>query len=111
MFVNSIMNIYFSAFVMLLLEYFVLLKLFRRNKYLEKISLFVAPLMVLAGYFISKKILKREPTIAEFFLFITLLELPLALKGYDITPDAKVWERMIVAGTFGAFSYSIGKLA
>jgi len=104
------MNIYFSAFVMLLLEFFVLLKLFKRNKNLEKISLLVAPLMVLVGYFISKKIIRREPTIAELFIFIALLELPLALKGYDITPDAKVWERMIVAGTFGAFSYSIGKL-
>ena len=39
-----------------------------------------------------------------------LLELPLALKGYDITPNAQIWERMIVAGTFGAFSYSLGKL-
>jgi positive regulator of sigma E activity len=105
------MNIYFAALVMFLLEYFVLLKLFKRSERLEKISLIVAPLMMIVGYYAAKYVLKREPTIAEFFIAIMALEVPLALRGYKITPDAKVWERMIVAGTFGAFSYSVSKLA
>ena len=102
------MNIYVSAFVMFILEYFILLKLFKRSKKLEKISLIVAPLMVLTGYYIFKFIFKREPTLGEFFTTISILELPLALKGYDIEPDANVWERMTVAGVFGTFSYAMG---
>ena len=102
------MNIFLSALVMFMLEYFVLLKLYKRSKKLQDVSLVVAPLMILVGYYLFKTFMKREPTLAEYFLTITLLELPLAIRGYDIKPDAKIWERLLVAGSFGMVSYGIG---
>lgn len=102
------MNIFVSALVMFILEYYVLLNLYKRSQKLQKISLVVAPLMILVGYYLFKIFMKREPSLAEYFLTICLLELPLAIRGYDIKPDAKVWERMLVAGSFGMVSYGIG---
>ncbi len=102
------MNIFVSALVMFILEYFVLLNLYKRSQKLQNISLVVAPLMILVGYYLFKTFMKREPSLAEYFLTICLLELPLAIRGYDIKPDAKIWERLLVAGSFGMVSYGIG---
>ena len=102
------MNIFVAALFMFVLEYFVLLKLYRRSQKLQKVSLVVAPLMILVGYYLFKIFMKRDPTLAEYFITICLLELPMAIRGYDIKPDAKVWERMLVAGSFGMVSYGIG---
>ena len=102
------MNIFVSVLVMFILEYFVLLKLYRRSQKLQKVSLVVAPLMILVGYYLFKILMKREPSLVEYFLTICLLELPLVIRGYDIKPDAKIWERLLVAGSFGMVSYGIG---
>jgi hypothetical protein len=37
------------------------------------------------------------------------MELPLALNGYKISPDASVIERLVVASTFGVTASLIGK--
>lgn len=104
------MNPFVLISVMFLIEHFVLLRLYRRSPSLETISLVVAPLMAFVGYMIAKGFLKRDPTLGEYFLIIAALELPLALRGYEIRPDAPVWERVLVAGTFGTVSYAVAKL-
>ena len=52
------MNIFLSALVMFMLEYFVLLKLYKRSKKLQDVSLVVAPLMILVGYYLFKTFMK-----------------------------------------------------
>ena len=91
-----------GAIVMLLLEYFVLLRLYKRSKSLEMISLVVAPLMILvANYF--------AVTPVQLFIAFIIMELPLSLKGYKITPDASLLERLVVASTFGVTASLVGK--
>lgn len=91
-----------GAVVMLLLEYFVLLRLYTRTRRLQVISLIVAPLMILiANYFVV--------TPAKLFLAFVAMELPLSLIGYKITPDASIIERVVVASAFGVTSSLIGR--
>lgn len=91
-----------GALVMLLFEYFVLLRLYRRTPSLEMISLVVAPLMILvANYFAA------TPT--QLFLAFLIMELPLSMYGYKLTPDASIVERLVVASTFGVTASLIGK--
>ena len=96
---------------MLFLEYFVLLRLYKRKADLRVISLILASAMamaiiaVLIGYFFKKKM----PTIFEIFIIVLLMELPLSLKGYEIQPDVSIIGRMIVAGVFGSFSYVLSE--
>ena len=91
-----------GAIVMLLLEYFVLLRLYKRTPSLELVSLIVAPLMILvANYF--------AVTPVQLLIAFVLMELPLSLKGYKITPDASLLERLVVASTFGVTASMIGK--
>ena len=91
-----------GALVMVLFEYFVLLRLYRRSHTLEMISLVVAPLMILlANYFAD------TPT--KLFVAFLLMELPLSLMGYKIFPDASIVERLVVASTFGVTASLIGK--
>jgi hypothetical protein len=35
------------------------------------------------------------------FIVLVLLELPLSLYGYELTPDASIPERLVVAGSVG----------
>jgi len=66
------------------------------------ISLVVAPLMILlANYFAS------TPT--QLFIAFLIMELPLSLYGYNISPNASVIERLVVASTFGVTASLIGK--
>jgi hypothetical protein len=90
-----------GAIVMLLFEYFVLLRLYKRSPRLEIISLIVAPLMVLVASYFAK-------TPVQLFVAFLLMELPLSLVGYKITPDASLIERLVVASTFGVTSSMIG---
>ena len=91
-----------GAIVMLLLEYFVLLRLYKRTPSLELVSLIVAPLMILvANYF--------AVTPVQLLIAFVLMELPMSLKGYKITPDASLLERLVVASTFGVTASMIGK--
>jgi hypothetical protein len=87
---------------MLLLEYFVLLRLYKRSKSLQVISLIVAPLMVLVANMFAE-------TPIRLFIVFALMELPLALNGYEIVPDASILERIVVASAFGVSSSLIGK--
>jgi hypothetical protein len=102
-----------SALIMFILEYFVLLKLYKRPKNIETISLIVAPLMIVVALWITLLIQKQFKltldTInpAVLFFVLVLLELPLSLYGYELTPNASILERVIVAGTFGVASVLI----
>jgi len=91
-----------GAIVMLLFEYFVLLRLYKRSRSLEIISLIVAPLMILIANYFAK-------TPVQLFAAFLIMELPLALNGYKISPDASVIERLVVASTFGVTASLIGK--
>ena len=91
-----------GAIVMFFFEYFVLLRLYKRTQSLEMISLVIAPLMILlANYFAS------TPT--QLFIAFLIMELPLSLYGYNISPNASVIERLVVASTFGVTASLIGK--
>jgi hypothetical protein len=91
-----------GAIVMFLFEYFVLLRLYKRSQSLAILSLVVAPLMILlANYFAS--------TPVQLFIAFLIMELPLSLNGYKISPDASVIERLVVASTFGVTASLIGK--
>ena len=97
------MNLNFKgALVMLMFEYFVLLRLYKRTQSLELISLVVAPLMILFANYFAK-------TPVQLFIAFTLIELPLSLMGYEITPNASLLERLVVASTFGVTASLIGK--
>lgn len=102
-----------SALVFLFFEYFFLLKLYRRSKTLETISLIVAPIITVIGLWISLFIQKqlnitpgRLNPIVLFVVFASL-ELPLSIYGYEIQPNASILERIIVVGTFGTASVLI----
>jgi uncharacterized membrane protein YoaK (UPF0700 family) len=43
------------------------------------------------------------------FVVLVLLELPLSLYGYELTPNASVLERLIVAGVVGVSSVLIAQ--
>jgi hypothetical protein len=94
---------------MFLFEYFVLIQVYKRSKNLEVISLIVAPLMIVVALYLSLWINKGKFNPFILFLVLVLLELPLSLYGYKITPDASVIERIIVAGSFGVVSVIIAK--
>ena len=91
-----------GAIVMLLLEYFVLLRLYKRTKSLQVVSLIVAPLMVLVANVFAD-------TPIRLFIVFALMELPLSIVGYKIVPDASILERIVVASAFGVSSSLIGK--
>ena len=102
-----------SASIMLLLEYFVLLRLYTRSKKLETISLILAPTMIVIGLWLTLFIQNqfqitpgRINPIVSFIVFV-ILEIPLALYGYDLTPNASMLERMVIAGTFGTISIMV----
>lgn len=108
-FKKNILRFILPGIIMLFLEYFVLLRLYKRKANLHIISLVLATVMailsVVIGYFFKKKM----PSIFEVFIIVLLMELPLSLKGYEITPDATIIERMVVAGVFGGFSYALSE--
>ena len=112
-----------SAFIMFLFEFFVLLRLYKRSKILEYISLLVAPLMIVLALFITN-IIQKSFTITNLtdmkksityvnplilFFVLVLLELPLSLYGYELTPNASIPERLIVAGVFGVSAVLIAQ--
>jgi hypothetical protein len=97
-----------SAFIMFLLEYFVILKIYQRSKTLEIVSLIVAPLIIILGILITKQLDKSLSPLKLFIVF-ALLELPFSLYGYQITPNANILERVIVVGSFGVVSVITAK--
>jgi len=58
-------------------------------------------MILLANYFAA--------TPVQLFIAFILMELPLSLMGYKITPDASILERLVVASTFGVTASMIGK--
>lgn len=105
-----------SAIVMFLFEYFVLLKVYTRSQKLQTISLIFAPLMIIIAQYISHLlqtntnlfVKSRVDPIALFVAF-ALLELPLSIMGYDISPNASILERVVVASGFGVVSTIVGQ--
>lgn len=100
-----------SALVMLILEYFVLLNVYKRSSTLQTISLVVAPVMialaVVITYWLNPFTTYINPLI--LFVILVLLELPLSLYGYELYPPASLAERLIVAGTFGTAAVLISQ--
>lgn len=105
-----------SAVVMFVLEYFVLLKIYKRSKKLENISLIFAPSMIIIAQYIAH-LLQQNTNLFEkdrinpiaLFIAFGLLELPLATYGYELTPNASILERVVVASGFGVVSTIIGQ--
>lgn len=105
-----------AAIIMFIFEYTILLPLYKRDEKLQKTSLIVAPLMIIIALYIANLLQTytnlfmkdRLDPIAVFLSFI-LLELPLSIKGYKITPNASIIERLVVAGTFGLVSVLIAQ--
>ena len=102
-----------AGLVMLLLEYFVLLRIYKRSSSLHNISLILAFTMMFIGVFIVEYMYKikkiKIPAISYVFIFVVLMEIPLSYIGYDLEPEAAFWERLIVAGSFGTVAYGISK--
>ncbi len=104
-----------SALIMFLFEAFILLRVYQRSSYLQKVSLIVAPLFVIVGLGITiwfQRIFQITPNVINpFILFIVLMliELPFSIYGYEIKPNASIPERMIVAGSFGVTSVIIAQ--
>ena len=103
-----------SALIMFLLEYFVLLRIYKRSPSLQKISLVVAPMMIILALFLtdlistnfinpksSSKVSSMNFNPLLLFIILVLLELPLSLYGYELTPNASIPERLVVAGSVG----------
>lgn len=113
MYIDILQKAFLSGIIMLLLEYFVLLRIYKRDKSLHNISLFFAFTMMFFAVFIVEYLYKQKKINingpAYVFIIVLLMEIPLSTIGYKIEPDAKFWERLIVAGSFGAVSYSISK--
>ena len=105
-----------SALIMFLFEYFVLLKVYTRSNKLQTISLIFAPLMIILAQYIAHLlqtntnlfIKSRVDPIALFIAF-SLLELPLSIMGYDISPNATILERIVVASGFGVVATIVGQ--
>lgn len=105
-----------SAIIMFILEYFVLLRVYKRSRKLEIISLIFAPLMIIIAQYIAHIIQSNtnifdKSRINPIVLFISfaILEFPLAYNGYEITPNASISERIIVASGFGTISTIIAQ--
>ena len=104
-----------SAFIIFILEYFVLLRIYKRTPTLQTISLFVAPIMIIVALLITSFIQKQFTSIRDrinpliLFFVLILLELPLSLYGYELTPNASIPERVIVAGSVGVVSVLIAQ--
>jgi len=102
-----------AGLVMLLLEYSVLLRIYKRKKSLHNISLFFAFTMMFVAVFIVEYLYKikkiKVPAISYVFLIVVLMEVPLSYIGYDVEPYAAFWERLVVAGSFGTVAYGISK--
>lgn len=104
-----------SAVIILLFEYFILLRLYKRSPKLQTISLIVAPLMIIIALLITQfiqnilNITKDRLNPVVLFVVLILLELPLSLYGYELIPNASILERMIVAGVVGVSSVLIAQ--
>lgn len=97
-----------TAIVAFLFEYIVYLRIYKRSKYLEKISLAVAPTMAFIAVYMSK-ILFGTVSPASIFLLSMIMELPLSIKGYKITPDENILNRLVVAGVGITISFLIAR--
>ena len=97
-----------TAIVAFLFEYAVYLRIYKRSKYLEKVSLVVAPTMAFVAVYLSKTLFGTVSP-ATVFLLSVIMELPLSLKGYKITPDENLTNRLIVAGIGITISFLIAR--
>ena len=97
-----------SAAVMVMFELVVLMRVFTRPAFLFWPSLVLAPLIAVMAIRLAPLLSEVLPTIytttrldfAAVFVVAVLLETPLSIIGYPITPPASFLERLIVAGSF-----------
>jgi hypothetical protein len=97
-----------AAFVALVFEYVVYLNLYKRSKKLEQISLIVAPGMAFIAVYLSYVLFGYVSPLTVFTLAV-LMELPLSLKGYEISPDETLPNRLVVAGIGITLSFLIAR--
>ena len=112
---SSILLYILAGLVMFLLEFFVLIRVYKRPPKIQTISLIVAPLMIILALWITNfiqnqfQITKDRLNPLVLFLVLVALELPLSLYGYELTPNASIPERLVVAGAFGVASVLIAQ--
>jgi hypothetical protein len=101
-----------SAVVMFLFEWIVLLNLYKRNNKLKIISLIVAPIFIIIAQLITYLLSKSSSrlNIPLLFTVLALIELPLSIYGYELTPNASVIERILVAASVGTVVTLISQL-
>jgi hypothetical protein len=93
-----------SAILMFIFELVILLNLYKRSDKLRIISLIVAPLFIIIAQLITSIIYsdpKRTISYPVLFIILALIELPLSIYGYELTPNASLFERVIIAASVG----------
>jgi hypothetical protein len=106
-----------SAGVMVMFELFVLMRVFTRPASLYWPSLILAPLIAVMAIRLAPLLSEVLPSIytttrfdfAAVFVVAVLLETPLSIIGYPITPPASFLERLVVAGSFAVVVSMTGK--
>jgi FtsH-binding integral membrane protein len=84
---------------------------------LKIISLFVAPIFIVFAQLITYLITiwfhldtDRNISIPILFFVLALIELPLSLYGYELSPNATILERILVAASVGTVITLISQL-
>lgn len=106
-----------SAAVMVLFELGVLMRIFQRSAALFWPSIVIAPLMAVAALRLAPALSSAFPALytvtrldySAVFMVALFIEIPLSLMGYEIFPPAKMFERLIVAGSFAVVSVMTAK--
>lgn len=105
-----------SAFIYWLFEYFVLLKVYTRSKKIQVNSLIVGPSQLILALYIShffqtytNLFIKTRVNPIALFIAFTLVELPFSIKGYEVTPNASILERVILGSAFAVVATIVGQ--
>lgn len=93
-----------SAFVMFLLEYLFLVKIYKKEAVITPFRLILPPVLLIVAqvitYQIQDKKNKENNRINPFILFFIfiLVKLPFTLNQYDLIEDVSLFERMMILG-------------
>lgn len=93
-----------SAFIMLIIEYFFIIRIYKKESQISFQRLLLSPILLIVSQYISYlyESKKHEETqrfnpIVLFFTFI-LLQLPFAMQDYDLLVDVPLFERLVILG-------------
>jgi hypothetical protein len=106
-----------SAATMILFELGVLMRIFKRDASLFWPSLVIAPSMAVAALKLAPLLAAAVPALytttrldySAVFMVALFIEIPLSMMGYQIFPPAKMFERLVVAGSFAVVSVMTAK--